>query len=51
MTEQAQAAIKAAKNLQNWGPFAARRYCEKRGVSARLYRIARQCEMMERAGL
>ena len=46
MTDQAKAAIYAAKNTNNWGHFAARRYAQKRGVSARLYRIARQCEAL-----
>ena len=47
MTENAKNAIKAAKNRNSWGRFAARRFCEKRGVSARLYRIACQCEVMQ----
>ena len=47
MTKQAQAAIIAAKRVTSWGRFAARRYAEKRGVTARLYRIARQCEIAE----
>ncbi len=48
MTENAENAIKAAKNRNSWGHFAARRFSQKRGVSARLYRIARQCEAMQK---
>ena len=51
MTAQAQAAIHAAKNLSFWGRWAARRYAQKRGVSPRLYRIARQCQAIQEAGL
>lgn len=32
-TEQAKHAIRAAKNVHNWGPEAAWRYAELRGVS------------------
>ena len=51
MTENAKNAIKAAKNRDSWGRFAARRFCEKRRVSIRLYRIACQCEALRRGGL
>ena len=41
---QAFHAIRAAKNWQSWGRFAATRYCQKRGVPLELVRIARQLE-------
>ena len=37
---EALAAVRAAKNLKNWGPWAAFRYAQKRGVSLRMYWIA-----------
>jgi len=46
MTMQAQIAIYAAQHVHQWGHFAARRYAMARGVSPRLYRIARQCEAL-----
>jgi len=39
---QARAAIEAANHWTAWGAFAARRYCEKRGVHPRLLILARQ---------
>ena len=45
MNEQAHHAVRAARNVKNWGRFAARRYCEKRGVHPTLYRLARQLEV------
>jgi hypothetical protein len=50
MCNQASVAIRAAKNRYKWGRYMARRYCEKRGVSHRLYRIACQCEAMSKIG-
>jgi hypothetical protein len=35
-------AIRAAVNWTTWGSFAATRYAAKRGVPARLVRLARQ---------
>lgn len=49
MTQQAKDAIRAAKNRTNWGLFAARRYCEKRGVPLSLYRLACQLEAASKA--
>lgn len=40
----AQHAIKAARNFNNWGRFAATMYCLRRGVPLSCLRIARQCE-------
>ena len=42
-------AIKAAKNRNTWGLFAARRYCEKRNVPLALYRLACQLEAESKA--
>lgn len=47
MTSQARHAIKAAKGRPVWGKYAARRYAEKHGVPAGLYRLACQLEAME----
>ncbi len=44
MSNKAVTAIRAAQNVKNWGATAARKYAKNRGVSSRLYRIARQCE-------
>lgn len=44
MTNEAQHAIRAAKHRKSWGAFAARRYCERRGVPMGLYRLACQLE-------
>lgn len=38
------AIIYAARNWHIWGPYAATRYCQKRGLDVRLVRIARQLE-------
>jgi hypothetical protein len=43
---QAHHAVRAAKNVKSWGRFAARRYCERRGVPLGLYRLARQLEAL-----
>ena len=42
MNPQAQHAVTAARHVQSWGLFAARRYCERRGVHPRLFLLARQ---------
>lgn len=42
MNQHAHHAIRAAKNRYKWGRYAARRYTEKRGVPAGLYRLACQ---------
>ena len=34
---EAIAAVRAAKNLKNWGPWAAFRYAQKRGASLQMY--------------
>ena len=47
----AQTAIRAAKMRRNVGRYASTQYAVKRGVTMRLYRIAVQCEAIERAGL
>ena len=39
-TKQAQYAIRAAKNVKNWGPYAATQYALKRGVNYRLLILA-----------
>ena len=44
MHTQAQHAITAAQHVQSWGIFAARRYCERRGVHPRLFILARQLQ-------
>jgi hypothetical protein len=44
MTTKAKHAINAAKNVNNWGYFAARQYCERRGVSMRLRLLAYNLE-------
>ena len=49
MHTQAQQAIIAAKSINSWGRFAARKYAENRGI-ARLYFLARQLEAMQKAG-
>ena len=46
MNEHAQHAIRAARNVHSWGRFAARRYCENRGVHPSLYRLARQLQAL-----
>ena len=47
MHTQAFHAIKAAKSRNIWGMFAARRYCEKRGIPLGLYRLACQLESIK----
>jgi hypothetical protein len=44
MHTQAHHAITAARHVQSWGLFAARRYCERRGVHPRLFTLARQLQ-------
>lgn len=44
MHSHAYHAIRAAKNLRNWGRWATQAYCVKHGVPARLYTLARQLE-------
>jgi len=44
MTLHATLAVYAAKHAHIWGHDAARSFALTRGVSPRLYRIARQCE-------
>lgn len=46
---QAKQAIFAAKSINSWGRFAARKYAEKRKIT-RLYFLARQLEAMQKAG-
>lgn len=46
MSNKATTAIRAAQNQHVWGPFAAWRYCQRRGVSMRLYALAQYCEAM-----
>ena len=43
-------AIRAARNRRIWGLYAARRYCERRGVPFALYRLACQLDAAERVG-
>lgn len=47
--EKAEIAIRAARNFKNWGRYATWRFCEKRGVSFSLYRLARVLEAAEGA--
>lgn len=42
MSEQAQIAIRAAKNRKNWGRTAAMRYVMRKGGSMSAYRLACQ---------
>jgi hypothetical protein len=44
MTPQARHAIRAAKNFDRWGYFAAYRYLDKRGIPFRLFLLAHQLE-------
>lgn len=44
-------AIRAARHVNAWGFYAARRYCEKRGVHPALLCLARQLEAATVAGL
>lgn len=37
-------AVHAARHIQSWGLFAARRYCERRAVHPRLFMLARQLQ-------
>lgn len=41
-------ALRAAQHVNRWGRYAARRFIEKRGVPASLYRLARQLEALDR---
>lgn len=47
MHMQAHYAIIAARSARTWGPFATRRYCQRRGVPLALYRLARQLEAVK----
>lgn len=49
LSREASIAIRAARNFKSWGRYAAWRYCEKRGVSFSLYRLARVLEAAEGA--
>lgn len=44
---QAFLAVNAATHVKSWGIFAARRYCQKRGVHPRLLQLARQLEAVK----
>jgi hypothetical protein len=44
MNPQAHHAVNAARHIKSWGLFAARRYCERRGVHPRLFILARQLQ-------
>lgn len=46
MIDQAYHAVRAARNVKNWGRYAARQYAMKRNVHPSLYRLARQLEAM-----
>ncbi len=48
---RAVAAARAARNWSIWGPFAARRYCERRGVPASIITLARILAAAESAGI
>lgn len=43
-TREAALAIRAAQHRHQWGRYAARRFCETRGVPLGLYRLACQLE-------
>lgn len=47
-SQKAVDAVRAAQNVNRWGRYAARRYAQKRGVPASLYRLARQLETLDR---
>jgi hypothetical protein len=51
MTEHAFHAIRAAKLKRSIGRWAARRYCERRGVPLALYRLACQLNAAEKGGI
>jgi hypothetical protein len=42
------AAIRAARNLHQWGTYAAIRYAQKHGVTLRVLKVALWCEHNER---
>lgn len=44
MTTSAYHAVHAARHVNSWGLFAARRYCERRAVHPRLFMLARQLQ-------
>lgn len=46
-SQKAVDAVRAAQNVNRWGRYAARRYAQKRGVPASLYRLARQLEAQD----
>ena len=49
MSTIASLAIRAAIGRRSWGRFAARRFCERRGVPLRLYHLACRLEAAKRA--
>lgn len=49
--KQSELAIIACKHRHQWGKFAARRFCERRGVPLGLYFLACRLEAMQKAGL
>ena len=49
--EIAAIAARAARNWGIWGGFAARRYCELRGVPAGIITLARVLAAAERGGI
>ena len=48
MSAQAKIAVKAAKNLNSWGYYAARKFAINRGVPARLVDLAIFLELTAR---
>ena len=46
-TKKAENAIKAAKNLVNWGWYATHGFCKNQGVPIQLFIIAYSCEYPE----
>jgi hypothetical protein len=48
MTIQAQQAIRAAKGIHQWGPYAAQRYAEKLNIPGKLLSLAKELEYEDR---
>ena len=46
-TADAQTAVYAAKNICNWGAYAAQAYCVKRGISLKLYSLACRLQLIK----
>ncbi len=46
ISKKAKAAIRAARNIENWGSSAARKYAGNQGVKPGVYRVARECEIL-----